>query len=111
MARRRILSGEHGAVLAAALISAFLSSLASYLVLELAMVQAWHAQFSLGHVEARHAAEAGLIWGYERLAANIAWSDPAGDVDLVIGDLNVDVVVPPCGAPPCPRAIQAKVTY
>ena len=111
MARRGLLSGERGAILTAAFFSAFLASIASYLVLQIAVSQARHARFHREHVGARHAAEAGLVWGYERLYNDITWSDPNGDVDLVIDGLNVDVVVPPCGVPPCPRAVQAKVTY
>lgn len=103
--------GERGAVLGAALMAAFLASIASYLILQMAISQARQARFHEGHVTARHAAEAGIVWAYERLFADITWSDPAGDVDLVIAGLNVDVAVPACGAPPCPRSVQVRVTY
>lgn len=108
MARQGILSGTRGAVLTAALISALLASIASYLVLQLAMVQARYARFHEGHAEARHAAEAGLVWAYERLLSNPAYCGAPDPPPL--GALTVDVTISDC-APGNPKAITAKVTY
>lgn len=102
------LSGTRGAVLLVALVSALLASIASYLVLELAMVQARHAEFHEGHVEAWHAAEGGLVWAYERLLSNPAYCGAPDPPPM--GELNVDVTISDC-APGNPKAITAKVTY
>jgi len=111
MAQRGLLSGARGAVLTAALISAFLASIASYLVLQIAVIQARQARFHEGHVEARHAAEAGLVWAYDRLTYVTMTGDTSacGGSPPVINGMTVTMTVSgPC---PGPRAVTAKVTY
>lgn len=104
-ARRSIRSGERGAILTTAFFSAFLASIACYLVLQIAMIQARHAQFHEGHVGARHAAEAGVVWAYERLVNDAAYC--GGGNPPAINGLAVDVDVT-CGAP---NTVTAQVTY
>ncbi len=110
MARRSVphRRGERGAVLMAALISALLSSIASYLVLQLAIAQGRQAKFHREHVEARHAAEAGLVFAYEQLVNDSAYCGAPDPPPM--GTLTVDVTVAPCGGL-APRTVSAKVIY
>ncbi|MBI2104200.1 MAG: hypothetical protein HYT90_01270 [Candidatus Omnitrophica bacterium] len=108
--RRPDRAGERGAVLTAALISAFLASIASYLVLQIAVSQSRHARFHEEHAVARHAAEAGVVWAYDRLIYETMGGGPVycGGDSLTINGMTVDVTVSGC---PGPRALTAKVHY
>ena len=107
-----MLRRERGAVLGLAIAVAVLAAIITFTVLQAAMNQAKIGKFYFDRTRSRYAAEAGITWAQQRLRANPAFTDPAGDVDLVLdGTLNVDVTVPGCGPPPCRQTIQSKVVY
>ena len=62
---------ERGTVLAVAILTAIVCSIAAYLVLFLAISQARHARFYHQRVRARYATEAAIVWAQQRL-----WVDP-----------------------------------
>ncbi|MBI3331018.1 MAG: hypothetical protein HYZ96_02780 [Candidatus Omnitrophica bacterium] len=100
---------ERGAVLGAAIMAAFLASIFSYLILQIAISQARQARFHEGHVTARHAAEAGIVLAYERLTREVLDGTPYCGGPLTVEGLTVNVTVAPCAG--WPRTVSAQVTY
>lgn len=92
---------EHGSALATTIGVALVCSVAAYTILFIARAQVGPAELFRERLRARYAAEAGVVWAQAQLWTDPNISFPAGDVDFVFsdarGDINVDVVVPPCG--------------
>jgi len=106
---------ERGFVLGAVAVSSIVFSIAAFTALTVAL--SGRRQSGLFHeqrLRARDAAEAGLVWAAQKLQADPSFSSEAGNVDVTVDGVEVDVVVPPCAQNPCePRniAIQAKARY
>lgn len=105
-------SGERGIALGVVIITAIVFSIAAFGVLALSMGGAQRAGSYARRLQARYAAEAGLVWAMQRLWANPNWSDGWDGTDLTVGGMSVDVKFDPCPTPPCEnRQLQAKVSY
>ena len=107
--------GQRGAVLTLAIIIAVLGAIASMTMLQLAYYQSLHARFHRLHTAAQYAAEAGIVWGQQRLL-----SDPnyCGAQDPPPAMFNppatVDVTVTNCVPPNPPgtnHVVSARVVY
>ena len=113
MSGRTMRARERGFVLGAVAVSSIVFSIAAFTALTVALSgRRQSTQFHEQRLSARYAAEAGLVWAMQQLQADPSFSSPAGNVDVTVGGLEVDVVVPPCAQDPCEgRTVQAKVRY
>ena len=88
---------ERGTVLAVAVLTAIVCSIAAYLVLFLAISQARHARFYHQRVRARYATEAAIVWAQQQLRANPAFCPNLANAPVMEG-YQVQVTVTNCGA-------------
>ena len=103
---------EHGFALTFAVIIALLTAVSVYAVLTMVLAQARQGNALIEQQQAQYAAEGGLVWAQQQLFVNPLWSSAAGNTDVTIAGTPVDIVIPPCGANPCPpRTLQAKTQY
>ena len=101
---------QRGAVLTFAIIIAVLAAIASMTVLQIAYYHARMGRFQRLHMAAQYAAEAGVVWGQERLLQNPAYCGvPDPPPAMFNPPATVDVVVTNCGG--ATHAVSAKVVY
>ncbi len=109
---------QQGAVLAAMMMASAVFSAAAYSILFLAVSQARQAESLEDRVQARYAAEAGIVWAMAQLQANPDLRFSAGTTDLDgvtgidLGGYRVDVF-DDCPALPNPcvnRTLKATAT-
>ena len=106
------LQSERGYVLAMVVIAALLCGIVSYGLLGASIAQARQSRFYQTRAPAMYAAEAAVVWAQTQLLANPFWSSAAGNTDVAIGGVNVDVIMPACLQNPCEsRRLQARVLY
>ena len=86
-----------GTILTVAVLTAFVCSIAAYLVLFLAVCQARQARFYKNRMRARYAAEAAVVWAQQRLFADPAYCIANGDGPVLEG-YQTKVTVTNCGA-------------
>ena len=87
---------ERGTVLAVAILTAIVCSIAAYLVLFLAITQARHARFYHQRVRARYATEAAIVWAQAQLRADPTYCNTANPPP--VEGYQVAVTVTNCGA-------------
>ncbi len=113
---------ERGIALGIVILTAVVFAVAAFAVLTMALSR-MQVSSTVGarRLKATYAAEAGLVWAMQQLWENpTTWSaaggtvlpfDIDGDGTISPGE-GVTVIMPACGASPCPdRPLQAKVTY
>ena len=108
-----MIRNTRGVALGITIVTALLCAIAAYVVLLAATSEARRAKFFRERTEARHLAEAALVFVMQRL-----WDDPnfcpaTVSVDTNgdgTGDTTVPVTVTSCGAGNS-HTLQAKVTY
>ena len=86
---------SRGTILTVAVLTAFVCSIAAYLVLFLAICQARQARFYKQRLRARYVAEAAVVWAQQRL-----WLDPAycnGAIPPVLEGYQPQATVTNCG--------------
>ena len=91
--------GQRGVVLTLAVVIAVLGAIASLTILQMAYYQSRHARFHRLHTVAQYAAEAGVVWGQQRLQQNPVYCGvPDPPAAMFNPPANVDVTVTNCGA-------------
>ena len=102
---------NRGIVLSAVLILSIIFGLAAYADLMLAMNVSKKRKFWKERMNARYAAEAGVVYAKQIIWIDKRWASPEG-VDFYLNGFGVDVVVPACTQTPCEsREISASVVY
>ena len=98
-------------MLTVAIITALLSAITSYAVLQLAIAHALRGQFFGSRTRYRYAAEAGIVWAQRQLWVNNGAFCPGAGPDVTLNGVDVDVTITNCADPNAVHVITAKATY
>ena len=99
---------ERGVALGMVIVMALIFAVAAFGVMTLSVSRSQTSALQAHRLKAQYAAEAGLVWGMQRL-----WRDQTycGETDPpTLNGLNVDVTVTNCG-PGNTHTLSAKVLY
>jgi hypothetical protein len=101
---------RRGAALVIVIVAALICSIASYIILFIAMSEAWHSRFFRERNQARHAAEAALVIGMQKLWEDPAYCGGAVTVNTPAGAVPIPVTVSDCD-PADPKTLSVTVNY
>jgi len=102
---------EKGIIFGLVIASAFVFSVAAFMVLTMTHARFQRVGFETQRLKAHYAAEAGLVWAMQQLWVTPTWSSGAG-TDLTIETYPVDVTIAACSQTPCEdRTLKAKVSF
>lgn len=97
------------------IITAVIFGIAAYTALFMAVSRLRRSgSLTVRQVQASLAAQGGMAWAMQKLIDDPTWGSAAGDVDLTLNGMQVDVIVPRCPSPPCDpanRSLRVRVVY
>lgn len=103
---------ERGIALGVVVVMAMVFAVGAFGTMMLSTSRGQVSGLQAHRLKAQYAAEAGLVTAMQKLWGNPEWSSPAGDVDLSVNGLDVDIILPGCAETPCEnRALKATVLY
>ena len=107
------MNNNRGWVLSLVIVTAVIFAIAAYTALFMAVSRLRRSgSLTVRQVHARLAAQGGMAWAMQKLIDDPTWDSPAGNVDLTLNGMGVDIIIDPCANTPCPpRPLRVKVIY